>query len=295
MYSYLIYKIGQFMAIYFPLPIAYLIAAILSSLQYLFSFKDRHCVRSNLKRIIPEVGKFKRELITWRVFMNFGHYLVDFLRLPKLNKIQITKKAKIINKHLLDRSIENGKGAILATGHIGNWELGGVITALDGYKLLAVALSHNEKDVNNLFNGLRAIGNVRVAQIKKAAFECMRSLKKNEFVAIVADRDFTNSGLIVDFFGKPTLMPKGPAIFALKTDALILPVFSFMRKNNTVELVINEPLKISKTEDFDADVRKITIQITKILEDTIKNNPEQWFMFRQFWLNNEELCNYPHA
>ncbi|MDP8259702.1 MAG: lysophospholipid acyltransferase family protein [Candidatus Gygaella obscura] len=293
--NYTIYKIGQFIVAHFPLVITYCIAGILSSLQYVVSIKDRRSVRNNLKVIIPEVNSFKREFITWRVFANFGHYLVDFLRLSTQTKEEIVKKAKITNRHILDKALKAGKGVILTTAHIGNWELGGVITSLSGYKLLAIALSHDQTEVNDFFNNLRAVGNVRVAQIKRAAFECMRTLKNNECIALVADRDFTNAGLVTDFFNMPTLIPKGPATLALKTGAAIVPVFSYMKKNNKVELVVEEPLSFQPTDDFEGDVKRITESIVRILEKRIKQNPEQWFMFRQFWIDNENLRNHTHA
>ena len=109
-------------------------------------------------------------------------------------------------------------------------------------------------------------------------------------VAIAADRDFTQSGEEMDFLGRRTLIPKGAAIFSLRTGAAIIPTF-FLRDQREGQFVlsIEEPIlphsRVAREEEKE-EVFKLMKQCTKIIEEKIKSCPEQWLMFRPFWIQN---------
>jgi len=283
MFNYILYKIGIFLALHLPQNLVYALGEFLSFIQYMISGKDRSAIRNNLKIIIPEVSRLKREYTVERVFANFGKYLVDFFRFSLFTKEDILKKVTLVNTQYFDEALANKKGAIILTAHIGNWELGGVAIALSGYPVLAIALPHAESKVNDFFNRQREERGLKIVPIRKAAFECLHALKNNTFVAILGDRDFTNAGIVVDFFGKPTLLPKGPAMLALKIGCPIIPGFSVMRDGYKLDVIFEKPLEYSKTGDMQKDIEEITKQFARHIEKYVKLYPEQWFMFRKFW------------
>jgi KDO2-lipid IV(A) lauroyltransferase len=281
--NYILYKIGIFLALHLPEKLVYTLAEIVSFCQYLISFKDRCAVRNNLKAILPKATFLKREYIVERVFANFGKYLVDFFRFSLMTKGDILKKVRLVNTQYFDEALKNKKGAVILTAHIGNWELGGAAIAANGYPLLAIALPHAESKVNDFFNRQREERGVKIVPIRKAAFECLHALKNNTLVAILGDRDFTSAGIIVDFFGKPTLLPKGPAMLALKIGCPIIPGFSVMRDGYNLDVIFEKPLEFIKTGDIEEDIKEITKKFALRIEEYIRTYPEQWFMFRKFW------------
>jgi KDO2-lipid IV(A) lauroyltransferase len=284
MLYYILYRIGQFIALCLPLKIGYLVAVFVSDLHYIFADKDRAAVKDNLKTIFP--GKSDREIkkIRIRMFRNFAKYLVDFFRFSKLDTEYIKRNIKIENMRYVDEALAKGKGVIALSAHIGNWELGGVVIALLGYPFWAVALPHKHKAVNNFFNSQRESKGMMVIPLGKAVRQCLNLLKENKVVALAGDRDFTEKGLVLDFFGKPAFFPEGPAAFALKTGAVIVPAFMVRNKDDSFTLKVEKPLEFNPTDDKDKDLIESIKRYKSIFEDYIRRYPEQWYMFRKFWI-----------
>ncbi len=284
MLNYIFYRIGQFIALSLPLKIGYKLAVFISDLHYIFADKDRFAVRENLEVIFPE--KTEREISRIRIMMfrNFAKYLVDFFRFSKLDKEYIKRNIKIENIHYFDEALSKGKGVIALSAHLGNWELGGVVVALSGYPFWAVALPHKHKAVDNFFNFQRESKGMRVIPLGKAVRQCLSVLKDNQVLALAGDRDFTERGTVLDFFGKPAFFPEGPAAFALKTGAVIVPAFMLRNKDDSFTLKIEKPLEFTPTNDKNRDLLRLIQMYKSIIEDYIRRYPEQWYMFRRFWI-----------
>jgi KDO2-lipid IV(A) lauroyltransferase len=288
MLNYILYRIGQFIALNLPLKFGYKIAVLISDLHYAFADKDRRAVKENLKVIFPEKPNREIHRLRIRMFRNFAKYLVDFFRFSKLDKDYIKKNIRLENIHYLKEALAKGKGVIVLTAHLGNWELGGAVIGLLGYPLWVVALPHKDKRVNNFFNYQRESKGMRVIPLGKAVKQCLNALKENGMVALVGDRDFTEKGLIIDFFGKPAFFPEGAVAFSLKTSAIIVPGFMLRNKDDTFTLRIERPLEYSSEDNRDNDFRKLISKYKVIFEDYIRKYPDQWYMFRQFWITNAE-------
>jgi len=294
MFAYILYRIGQFIALSLPLKLAYRIAILISDLHYIFADKDRLAVRENLKVIFPEKSDREIRKIRIAMFRNFAKYLVDFFRFSKLDTEYIKRNIKLENIHYFDEALSKGKGAIVLTAHLGNWELGGVVVSILGYPLWAVALPHKDKRVNNFFNSQREGKGLRVIPLGKAVRLCLNLLKENKVIALVGDRDFTSKGVVMDFFGRPTFLPEGPAAFALKTGAAIVPGFMLRNRDDTFTLIIEKPLQFTlgnskihyrqEKEDQDSELTGLIKQCTTTIENYIRKYPDQWYMFRKFWI-----------
>jgi len=219
------------------------------------------------------------------MFRNFAKYLVDFFRFEKIDIEYIKNNIHIENRHYFEEALSKGKGVIVVSAHLGNWELGGIVIALLGYPFWAVALPHKDRRVNNFFNFQRERKGMRVIPLGKAVRACLNLLKNNKMVALAGDRDFTQKGIILDFFGKPTFLPEGPAAFALKTGAIIVPTFMLRNKDDTFTLTIHKPIEATPTEDKDNDLRELIMRYKIIFEDYIRRLPDQWYMFRRFWVS----------
>ncbi|MCX5703537.1 MAG: lysophospholipid acyltransferase family protein [Candidatus Omnitrophica bacterium] len=284
MFNYILYRIGQFIALRLPIKLAYRIAIFVSDVHYLFAFKDHRAVRDNLKVIFPQKTERQIRKIRLEMSRNFAKYLADFFRFEKINQQYIKDNINIENKHYLDRALAKGKGVIIVTAHFGNWELGGVLVALSGYPFWAVALPHKDKRVNDFFNFQRTSKGVNVIPLGHAVRTCLNVLKENKVIALVGDRDFTEKGIVLDFFGKPAFFPEGPAAFALKTGAVIVPGFMLRNEDDTFTLKIEKPLEVTATGSKEKDLLELVTAYKKFFEDYIRKYPQQWYMFRRFWI-----------
>lgn len=283
MFSYFIYIIGRAITLCLTLDKAYKLGIILSDLYCVFAFVDRRRVTENLKIIFPQKSSLEIKEIRVKIFHNFAKYLVDFFRFNKMDVAYVKKNVHLKNEHYIKEALSKGNGVILLTAHLGNWELGGVAVSMMGYSLLIVALPHKSKKVNAFFNAQRETSGERVLPLGNAAKGCLRALKKNELLGLVGDRNFVGKGLTIDFFGKPTVFPAGPAILSLQTKAKILPTFTIRNPDDSFDLIVNKPLEYEISGDNEKDLKEIITRYKEIFEDYIRLYPEQWYMFRRFW------------
>ncbi|MFA5356137.1 MAG: lysophospholipid acyltransferase family protein [Candidatus Omnitrophota bacterium] len=283
MFNYIIYRIGQFLALSLPLKAAYKIAVFVSDARYLFTPRDRRIAADNLRAIFP--GKSDREIrrIRVRVFRNFAKYLVDFFRFSKIDAEYVKKNIKIENIGYIDEALSRGKGVIAVTAHLGNWELGGVVTALSGYPLWAVAQPHKSRKVDAFFNSQREGKGVRVIPLGNAVRQSIAVLRENKVLALVGDRDFSGKGVLLDFFGKPTLFPQGPAALAIKTKAAIIPGFMLRNEDDSFTLRFEKPVYFEPSGNKDNDIAELTSRFKDKFEEYIRKYPQQWYVFRRFW------------
>ncbi|HOU36078.1 MAG TPA: lysophospholipid acyltransferase family protein [Candidatus Omnitrophota bacterium] len=281
MFYYSLYKIGQWLALHLPLKFSYALAVLISDLHYIFADKDRLYTKGNLRAIFPEKPGREIRRIRRAMFRNFAKYLVDFFRFPLIDKAYVSKYITIKNLSYLEEAIAQNKGVILLTAHLGNWELGGLVLGALGYKFWAVALPHKNKQVNDFFNRRRESKGITVIEFGKAARMCLNVLRNKKLLALVGDRDFSNdAGTVIELFGRKTYLPKGPAGFALKTGAVILPGFMVRNRNDTFTLLLEKPVECNRSDTLES----LTNRYKTVFEDYIRKYPHQWYMFRRFWI-----------
>lgn len=279
-----LYKLGYFLANSLSLKAAYWLAERFSDVQYFVARRDREAVIGNLSAVLNKDKKECRA-IARKTFRNFGFYLVDFFRMRKVSKKYIEENVKIEGVENLDRALKRNKGVIALTCHIGNWEMGGVVTAMIGYDVSAVVLTHRHKDINDFFIRQREEKGMKVISMNSVMKRCFSVLTRNGILALAGDRDFTGSGIKLKFFGIETSIPKGLAALSIKTGASVVPVFFVRDKRFTYKLIFDEPIEIMETPGVKNEdlIKKATEHFVVIMEKYIRAYPDQWLLFRKFW------------
>ncbi len=285
---YLLYKLGSFLALNLPTKIIYWIAGASGSAYYFLAQKDRRVLTENLKTVFgPQASADNVNFASRLVFVNFARYLIEFFRSAKIDADYLKQHVTIEGKEHLDQALAEGKGVLLAGAHLGNWELGAMVVSMLGYPINIIAWTHQDKRINNLFARRREDKGVKIIPLGLSMRQVFKALKNNELIAILADIDFLNpdSGLPVKFFGKTSIMPKGPAMFGLKTKAAIVPTFCVRDKKcaGKFKLIFGRPIFYQQTYDHQQDVFNLTQKVTDAIEHYIRFYPEQWFMLRPRW------------
>ncbi len=282
--NYYLYRIAEFLTCSLPLAFSYAIAIFFSDCQYLLSKTDRQSVQANLK-IILNTENVPSHLVR-SVFHYFAKYLVDFFTLTKrVNKEFIRNFVEVQGIENLNNVIKEGKGGIVVSAHLGNWEMAGAVLGFLGYPLSIVALAHKDDKVNTFFNAQREFFGTTIIQTNVALRRCLEHLKRNRLVAILADRDFGHHGLTMSFFKKKAVLPKGAALFSLRTGAPIIPAFFLRTPDNHFRITILDPIyppSVAKGNITDQEIRNFINQYLHIIEEQIRLNPSQWLMFRRF-------------
>ncbi|MDP2938844.1 MAG: lysophospholipid acyltransferase family protein [Candidatus Omnitrophota bacterium] len=282
MFNFLLYKLGAILAQSLSRDMAYRLAEFFTDLHLFFSPRDRRALINNLNIILPEAKNFS--ILAREVSRNFGRYLVDFFRFPLVNEQFIRENIRCENLKFIDESLKKGKGVIIVSGHLGSWELGAVTLAQLGYDVAAVVLTHKQRLVNNFFNQQRKSKGLHIIELSNAARQCLEYLRQNKIIILLVDRDFTQNGLICDFLTKKALLPKGAAIFSLKTGASIIPGLLIRNEDNTFCLHFDNSIEPVYTDNRDYDIEFLMKKYLSIIEGYIKKSPTQWLMFREFWI-----------
>lgn len=282
-HEYLAYRAASFLSRMLPRPLSYWFGLRVADRFYARDAEDRAAVASNLRRIYEARGTIPSddvlEGVARKTFQYFGKYLVDFFRFHRLSEKDINKLVSFEHPEYLEECFQKGRGVILLTGHLGNWELGGAVIAAMGYPVNAVFLPQRLRKVDQFFRDHRRKRGIRGIPLGRAASGILRCLRNGEIVALLADRDFTTRDDRVEFLGRPARLPRGPAAVSIRTGAPILPAFLLRQVDDTFLCKLYRPIYPGEA----GSVENIRKQICKILEEEIAMNPHQWFIFEDFW------------
>ena len=290
MILYLLYRFGVMLALVLPLEVSYAIARVIAALIYAVSSKDRIAVEANIKVVYGSViEKSSLDATTRAVFRNFAKYLADFFRFSKIDDAYINDHVRVEGRENVDAALGRGRGVILLSAHIGNWELGAAAVSMIGYPLHAVTLVHQNKRVNEFFARQRMTGRVTPIEVGMSIKNCYTVLKENGLLAMLGDRDFSRTGgLYIKFFGRETNIPKGPAALSKRLGAAIVPCFMLREENDDFKLIFEKPILPKDGPDEDAAISEIAMEYLSVLEKYIRQYPYQWYVFRKVWNNNHE-------
>ena len=282
---YLQLRLAELVARVLPRRMGYGLARRVADIFVLVDRRGRESVMANLRHIHQYGGvqlsdRALRSLAREN-FLNFAKYLVDFFHLLRMEPKRVNRLVDYGNMcAVVDAVLARGKGVIIFTAHFGNWELGAGALAMRGYPLHAVVLQHPDPKLNALYESQRHARGLRTIPLGRAARECIAALRRNEIIALVADRDFTMSRQTVEFFGAPARLPDGPAKLALATGAPLLPVFMIRRPDDTFTYIVEEPIWPDKARD---DVPALMRPIAQAMERVISRHSEQWYLFHNPW------------
>jgi len=243
----------------------------------------RRVALTNLLRCFKDKDIRELKRIGKDSYRNLGRSLIEYALFPKLIRKDLSDFVRFDHAEYFEHALKGGKGALLLTGHFGSWELMGAAVSRMGYPVdFLVGEQHNPL-VDELMNRYRRMMGVGIIKAGTSARAVIKALKQNRFVAMLSDQDAGKDGVLVDFFGHPTSTPKGPAAFALQTQAPIIIGFIIRRgpKRQTVFLKKLDPSQ--KTRDKDEDTKKITQEYTSLLESYIRKHPDHWYWIHRRW------------
>ncbi|MCX5686093.1 MAG: lysophospholipid acyltransferase family protein [Candidatus Omnitrophica bacterium] len=287
---YLLYRLGIFFALAMPLKVSYKAACLMADIYYSLSYNDRIAVIKNINMALGKTAEDEESRkIARAVFRNFAKYLVDFFRFSMIDEDYIKKYIKVEGLANVDEGLSRGKGVVLLSAHMGNWELGASILSLIGYPTAAVVLSHRHKKINDFFLEQRRMCKVQPIEIGMSLKACYKLLKGNGLLALLGDRDFTKNGLESEFFGQKALIPKGPSIFSYRIGSAIVPSFMIRQPDDTFKLTFERPIYPDTSSEEGPAVAALTGKCTSVIESYIKRYPSQWYAFKYIWDKNELL------
>jgi KDO2-lipid IV(A) lauroyltransferase len=237
----------------------------------------------------PEMPAAARKKILQASVENIGRTVVEFANFRPANS---EESKKIVEFDFEDEQFQlykkakaEGRGVLMPTAHIGNWEL-----VLAGFSLQYEPIYFTARELDNpkidrMFTEMRSRFGSRQFYKSDSAKEVLKALKAGESVGVLPDVNvLPNEGVFVPFFGVPACTTSGIARLALKTNALIFPMFAIWDEARKKYIVHNgRAIEPAKTGDRDADIVATTGAFTEEIENIVRRFPEQWLWIHRRW------------
>lgn len=230
-----------------PSPILRPFFIALARLYFKLSKKRRENLLTNLNLAFEEsLSKDEKLKIAKRCYENFALFLgLGFLQNQNASKKSVLAKTSFKNEKFFTDALASGRGVIVATAHLGQWELFSLAMAARYGGIAIVGRSVDSKAINAILQRHRSQFNIELIEKSGAAKGILKALKAGKTVGILVDQNTAkDEGVEVSFFGKRALHTPAASVLALKTGALIVPAFIRNLKNGTSEIEFNQPIDL---------------------------------------------------
>ena len=249
--------------------------------------RQRTKILENLKLAYGDTkNPVELETIGRRVMGHMLQTAVDFLHFATLSRDQAASFVEAGDAYSFCKDIlQEGKGLIIMTPHMGNWELLAGVFGLQGFRGAVVGRRIYYEPYNQWIVGLRSSVGVQTIYQDEAARKIHQHLKSGEIVGLLPDQDMDKvRGIFVDFFGKPAYTSVAPVKFAMALGTPILPAFMVRMPGNRYKLLLGNLMR-PKIEGGDraASIRKYTEVWMKDFEEVVRLYPEQWGWMHDRW------------
>ncbi len=261
------------------------IGRVLGMLMYGIDVRHQRIVRRNLKFVYPEWPPERVKKVSKRVFQNLGITILEICQMTCFSSHDIIDKVKIRGEEHLLNAMQNNKGAILISAHLGNWEIMPLFWPLySNTPVTVVARQILNKIINRWIHGLRTRFGSRVIYKDVALPEMTRTLRQGKILAILIDQGTKSSlGVKIKFFNKFVTATPGAALLAMRCKSPVLPAFCTRNDDGTFTINIESPLVLKRTGDLSADLKTNTQIMTDAIEKAVREYPEQWFWVHKRW------------
>lgn len=272
-----------------PKHLVYAFCKTIARLFFKFNQRRSSLTLKNIHLAYPEKSDEEVLLLAKASYESLALTLAEILLMLN-DKITIEEMVENTDEAIAKLSLftqENLNGTVILTGHFSNWELAAHFLAKNGYPMLAVGRKGNntliEEKLTTPFR--EKYGNKNV--YKSAAVVAMvKQLKRGCNVGLLIDQKSGGANSIkLTFFNHPADTVNSVALLKLKYNPLILPIFAARQPNGKYKMLVKEPATYTAEEEKDEEVRiqKITQRYNDIIEEVIREYPEQWFWMHDRW------------
>jgi len=247
-------------------------------------------LEANLRRVIgPQASGKELRALSRAGMRSYARYWMEVFRLPVISREQILV-GTVTNggEQAAFAQMAAGRGVVFALPHTGNWEVAGAwIIARGAGKFTTVAERLKPEQVFQQFLKFRQGLGMEVLPTTggQHPFGVMaQRLRAGKMVCLVADRDLSEAGVEVDFFGEKALMPAGPAALAIQTGAALMPVSCWFVGADEWGTYVHDEIPVPADGDRKAKVAAMTQQLATAFEQGIREHPEDWHMLQRLFV-----------
>ena len=264
------------------------VAAVTALIFFLMLKRERRAVTGNLRRISARRG-LALQWKVYRVFYSFCDLMVSYCYVPQATHEQLLDM--LVDSDAagkIEQCLAAGKGLIVWTAHLGNWEFASRLLAMHGPVNVARVVEENPAEI--ALRNLMASDRIKAVDLKRgipATLELLAALRRNEIVAIQGDRVYQQRTFDVPFFSQTTRFPVGPFMLAQVSGAPVLPAFAIRRGWLRYQVLMGDPIAIvpapGNRGNGEAILYDAMSQAVRFLEKTLAVDYDQWMNYFDFW------------
>jgi Kdo2-lipid IVA lauroyltransferase/acyltransferase len=267
-----------------PIPVLNSISLVGNSIAVRVLRETRRGMAENIERALdasPDVA----DRLARRVFFEYGRATIDVWRL-RSEAFAPTITTFDQDGRVLAATRRGGRGFLLVTGHVGNWEMGAVTLRRHGLVPAVVGQPELDATVQEMRRELRerlGVESIDIGTSMATAFKVRAAVDRGRAVALLVDRAYPEDQILVPFFGRPTPFLRSPALLARFCGCDVLPGFFLRNPDGTYRNVWGEPLSPEPSLSPEEDALRIMSRVAADLERVVRQAPTQWFNFYRYW------------
>ena len=238
--------------------------------------------RLNIRQALPELAERQIASVIAQMWDNLGRVAAEYPHLRQIRVFEPGGRVETRGFEHLDRAVATGRRMIIFSGHIANWEIGMLAAVQYGVEVAQIYRAANNPLVDRMITRFRGIGGDLIPKGTVAARRAIAMLRRGAHLTMLADQKM-NDGIPVPFFGRPAMTSSALAALALRFDCEVLPARVERLVGARFRLTVFPPLPLPHTGDHHADVATLMARVNQILEDWVRDRPEQWFWVHRRW------------
>jgi predicted LPLAT superfamily acyltransferase len=281
-------KIFVFILNHLGLKISYFFLRFVALYYFLFSFKSN----KNLYFYFHQVLKYKKLTTLLKMYKNY--YILGQTILDKVALLAGVKTKFTINHDggkNLDKLAANGKGGILISAHLGNWEIAGQLLNRLNTNFNILMYENEKENIKKFMDEVEKKKNVKIIAIKDNdmghIIELHNAFSNNELVVMHGDRFREQAQTVeAEFLGKKAKFPAGPFILAARFGVPISIVFAVKESSAHYHFFASDPIEVNRTRTEEQTASAVKILLSQYIhevEKMVHKYPEQWFNYFPFW------------
>jgi KDO2-lipid IV(A) lauroyltransferase len=228
------------------------------------------------------------DLLAREFYANLGITVLEFCSFGKMDADRLREVTVLEGLEHLVRCRAAGSGALLVSGHFGNWELMGASVTARGYPVKFLIKTQSNPWVDRLQNDTRAAAGLGVIRPGLALREMVHVLRRGDFIGLLGDQDAGRDGLFVDFLGRPASVFRGPAYLAYRLGCPIIFGHITRHRDGRHRVTLEPPLTADPAWDETTAVARLTAAHVAILERVIRRSPEHYWWLHRRWKTRPE-------
>ncbi len=238
--------------------------------------------RRNLMRAFPEKSAGEIERIIPAMWENIGRSAFEFPHLQRMKMYGEGDRVEVVGAENIDKLKNDGKPGIFFAGHLANWEVPALSVDRRGLPIHLIYRAPNNQLVEALFRQRRPGSGELIPKGSEGAKQILKLLNQGGHLGILVDQKM-NDGVPAPFFGRDAMTAPAVAQFALRFNCPVVPVRAERLEGAHFRITHFPPMDLPNTGDRQADITAIMTQVNAMLEDWVRQRPEQWLWVHKRW------------